>query len=301
MTGDGKHVMDIPTIAFLALRRRFFDSGGRPVSFRLRDKRNTQDDPFDEYLATEVLAGLDGISCAKASGPLITPDMVLFRPARCAGADIKDLADDVDRIVGIEVKKLERTAQGGVARGSGLDYNTTPPCGRVRVYDSAGTTVDIRGFYLFVCLEHAPNDAQSVVLTALCLVDGNALNEDFELYLSITGEREKRIGLGTFGDGADRARPMLIFANPLGVREFDGVPTLIHPNEAVTQIATDLQLVCRLRRSVSEHVTRSFYCYRHRSDVAQDWAVVELLNPFPTPERGVRTRSRGRFKLPFRL
>jgi hypothetical protein len=34
------------------------------------------------------------------------------------------------------------------------------------------------------------------MLTALCLVDGNVLNEDFDLYLSITGEREKRIGLG---------------------------------------------------------------------------------------------------------
>lgn len=188
---------DIITEAFLALRDRFFDEKGQPVPFRLRDKRNTQeDDPFDEFLSTDVLAKLDGIECARASGPLITPDMILFRPDRCKGAERDDLANDLDRIVGIEVKKLERTAQGGVVQASGLDYNTTPPCGRLRVYDAAGQTVDIRGFYLFVCLEPAPEGDRNVMLTALCLVDGNVLNEDFDLYLSITGEREKRIGLG---------------------------------------------------------------------------------------------------------
>ena len=294
-------MIDLPTVAFLALRCRFFDGAGRPVPFRLRDKRNTQDDPFDEYLATDVLTRLDGISCAKATGPLITPDMVLYRPGLCEGVDLKERTSDIDRIVGIEVKKLERTAQGGVARGSGLDYNTTPPCGRVRVYDAAGTALDIRGFYLFVCLERAHDDPEAVVLTALCLVDGNALNEDFELYLSITGEREKRIGLGTYGDGADRARPMLIFANPLGVREFDGLPILIHPGEDVPRTEPDLQLTYWLRRSVSEGVARSFYCYRPRSDVPEGWAVAELVDPFPTPEREARTRPRGRFRLPFRL
>jgi len=271
------------------------------VPFKLRDKLNTQDDPFDEYLARDILTGLDGISCAKATGPLITPDMVLYRPGSYAGMRRDELANNIERIVAIEVKKLERTTQGNVARSSGLDYNTTPPCGRVRVYDAAATAVDIRGFYLFVCLERAPDDAGAVVLTALCLTDGNALNEDFELYLSITGEREKRIGLGTYHDGADRARPMLIFANPLGVREFDGLPMLIHPSGTVSQEEPELHLAYQLRRSVSEGVVRSFYCYRHRSDAPPGLAAAELLNPFPTPERDSRTRPRGRFKLPFRL
>jgi hypothetical protein len=294
-------MIDLPTLAFLALRRRFFDDAGRPVPFKLRDKRNTQDDPFDEHLATDVLARLDGVSCAKATGPLITPDMVLYRPSLCEGADFRERTSDIHRIVGIEVKKLERTAQGNVARGSGLDYNTTPPCGRVRVYDVAGTPLDIRSFYLFVCLERAPDQPEAVVLTALCLVDGNSLNEDFELYLSITGEREKRIGLGSYGDGADRARPMLIFANPLGVREFDRLPILIHPSDAVPRTARDLQLTYLLRRSVSDSTVRSFYCYRWHSDVPDGWAVAELSDPFPTPEREARTRPRGRFRLPFRL
>lgn len=292
---------DLVTAAFLALRGRFFDEAGSPIPFPLRDKRNTQDDPFDEFLATDVLDGFAGVTCAKASGPLITPDMVLYRPDRCEGAKYGDLADNIDRIVGLEVKKLERTAQGGVARGFGLDYNTTPPCGRVRVYDAAGHAVDIRGFYLFVCLERAPAGKDGVVLTSLCLVDGNALNEEFDLYLSITGEREKRIGLGTYGDGADRARPMLIFANPLGVREFDGVPTLIHPDGGVPKAEPKLRLVYRLRRSVPGSSARDFFCYRDRRDVPAGWKLSDLVDPFPTPEREARTRPRGRFKLPFRL
>lgn len=150
-------------------------------------------------------------------------------------------------------------------------------------------------------MECAPDDAQTVVLTALCLVDGNALNEDFELYLSITGERQKRIGLGTYGDGADRARPMLIFANPLGAREFDGLPILIHPDEDVPRKEPDLQLAYRLRRSVSEGTTRRFYCYRRRSDAPEGWSITQLVDPFPTPDREARTRPRGRFRLPFRV
>lgn len=292
---------DLPTVVFMTLRRWFFDSEGRPKSFRLRDKRNTQDDPFDEYLAKHVLAGLHRIACVRASGPLVTPDMVLYRPERCVRGRIHELADDIDRIVALEVKKLERTSQGSVARRSGLDYNTTPPCGRVRVHDVAGKVVDIRGFYLFVCVERISENASDIVVTALCMVDGNALNEDFGLYLSTTGQREKRIGLGSYGDGADRTRPMLIFANPLGVPEFDQSPILIHPSAVLEQSTADLRLAYRLRRSASGGGVRTFYCYRYRTDLPDGWTVTDLLDPFPTPAREARTRPRGKFRLPFRV
>lgn len=290
---------DLPVEVFVRLRRRFFDGAGRPVPFPLRDKRNTQDDPFDEYLAAEVLDGIAGIRCARASGPLITPDIVCYRPDAVEGAAPKDLVDDVDAIIAIEVKKLERTAAGGVARGSGLDYNTTPPCGRVRVYDAANAVVDVHGFYLFVCLE--PASAGGVMVTGLCLVDGNAINDDFDLYLEITGERTKRLGLGTYGDGADRARPMLIFANPLGVPEFDRSPVMIHPDADLSRTTPAMRLVHRLRRSVPGGRARDFFCHRWRSDVPAGWTVTDLRDPFPTPLREERTRRRGRFRLPFRL
>ncbi len=290
---------DIVTQAFLALREHFFDANDRPIPFSLRPKRNTQDDPFDEMLASDVLAHLPGIACEKSSGPLITPDMVLFRTDLCAGRASGALADAVDSIVGLEVKKLERTAQGTVARGSGLDYNTTPPCGRVRVYDRAGSALDIRGFYLFVCLE--PAGPAEVALTALALVDGDLLNSDFDLYLSIVGERVKRIGLGTYGDGADRARPMLIFANPLGIKELSQGAFLVHP---AADLGDDARLckVFTFNRTVQAGGSRTFSCYRLASDVPPGISVETLDDPFPTPgRRSERTSPRGRFKLSFRL
>lgn len=47
---------DIISIAFVVLRSCFFDKAGDPIPFSLRDKLNTQDDPFDEFLASDVLA-----------------------------------------------------------------------------------------------------------------------------------------------------------------------------------------------------------------------------------------------------
>ena len=120
---------DLPTVTFLRLRQRFFDSDGRPIPFQLRDKRNTQDDPLDEFLADNVLTHLEGVTCIRAPGPLIAPDFVLYRE----GAKI-NRTDDLNQIVGIEVKKVERTPQGAVARATGLDFNTTPPCDDFNLY-----------------------------------------------------------------------------------------------------------------------------------------------------------------------
>lgn len=285
---------DLPTLAFLSLRQRFFDNHGKPVPFQLRDKRNTQDDPFDEFITGDVLVGLDDISCIPAPGPLITPDLVLHRSSGSI-----DRADDLEQVVGIEVKKLERTAGGVVARASGMDYNTTPPCGRIRVYDAAGAPLDVRGFYLFVCLEHVPR-TENVMLSALALVDGNVLNEDFALYLSITGERTKRIDLGTFSDGADRNRPMLIFSNPLGIPELDRAATLIHTDSALSESASSLHKVFVIERSISQDESREFSCYRHVMDATKD-PMRKLVNPFPSPKRDSKTSRRGRFLLPFTL
>ena len=279
----------------MRLRQQFFAPDGSPKPFQLRDKLNTQDDPFDEFLAGDVFADLENLVCARAPGPLITPDMVLYR------SDLPvERADDLEQMVGIEVKKLERTAQGGVARASGLDFNTTPPCGRIRVYDATSAPIDIRCFYLFVCLEAVSKKPNEAVLSAFVLVDGNVLNEDFDLYLSITGERTKRIGLGTFADGADRTRPMLIFANPLGVTELDQAATLIHADDTLPDSVDGLTRVFTLRRSVSGGGSRIFACYRDSRDTLGE-PLRELVDPFPTPTRDTRTKPRGRFTLPFTL
>ena len=287
-----KRMTDLPTLAFLALRKRFFDEGGRSLSFDLRAKLNTQDDPLDEFLAQDVLAAVPGVSCCPAPGPLVAPDIVLHRST-------VSRAEDLRQIVGVEVKKLERTAQGRVARATGLDYNTTPPCGRIRVYDEDVVPIHIRAFYLFVCLEPAPGDGSRMIVSALALVDGNVLNEDFDLYLAVTGEREKRIGLGTFADGADRTRPMLIFGNPLGIREFDHAATLVHSDHALADSSAKLKKAYVLKRSVGERGCREFPCYRTSSDL-EGRSVTTLIDPFPKPARDTRTRPRGRFILSLR-
>ncbi len=142
---------DLIVRAFIILRNKFFNPNGSPTEYTLRDKRNTQDDPFDEYISNVLKEELSDADCVRASGPLITPDLVLLRPELCGNASRNDLQNDLAKIVGIEVKKVERTEAGIVARASGLDYNTTPPCGTIRVYDLENKPVDIRGFYLFVC------------------------------------------------------------------------------------------------------------------------------------------------------
>jgi len=122
---------DLTIEAFTILREHFFDHGGTPRPFPLREKRNTQDNPLDEYICDVLGKHLQDGQCVPSPGPLISPDLVLLRPGRCNGVPRTALRDDLTRIAGIEIKKLERTKSGSVARRSGLDYNTTPPCGTI--------------------------------------------------------------------------------------------------------------------------------------------------------------------------
>jgi hypothetical protein len=290
---------DLTVEAFLILRDHFFDQKGLPKLFPLREKRNTQDNPLDEYICDVVLGShLQRSECVPSPGPLISPDLVLLRSEQCNSVSRATLRSDLTRIVGIEIKKLERAKSGAVARQSGLDYNTTPPCGTIRVYDANDSPLDIRGFYLFVCQEQEPDIESGYRLSALVLCDGNALNEDFSLYLSAVGQREKEIGLGTYRNGVNRHRPMFIFANPLGVPELDNSVTLIHPDPTLAEQGTGLQMVYRLIRTGKDG-DRIFCCYRLASDIDADHPTTDLKNSFPTPQsRSTSTQNRGRFRLP---
>lgn len=292
---------DLTIETFLLLRNNFFDAKGKPIPFPLRDKRNTQDDPLDEHISEILKKGLpDNSTCVKSPGPLTTPDLVVLRPDMCKQATRLQLRDDLISITAVEVKKLERTKGGKIARHSGLDYNTTPPCGTVRIYDAADRAVDICCFYLFICQE--PSDKPGhFILSALTLCDGNVLNQDFEFYLSIVGERTKQIGLGTYKDGFNRQRPMLVFANPLGIKEIDRQTTLIHRNKNLHQQYEMLSLTHVLQLSVSKEQYNEFHCYRTKNDVPADWEVSILRDPFPAPKRDEKTQPRDKFKLAFKL
>ena len=86
--------LDIPTEIFLNLRDLFFVDERTPKAYSLRDKRNTQDDPLDEFIAAYLLEHLEHLVCIKATGPLISPDMVIYMPAACNNAMRDDLRDE---------------------------------------------------------------------------------------------------------------------------------------------------------------------------------------------------------------
>ena len=290
-----REISDIVIEVFIALRKELFNEEGEPKQFHLREKRNTQDDPFGEYIQNLLREHLKDVRCIKAPGPLITPDIVSWRPELLN--KISNKVKDTKLIVGIEVKKLERTKNGKVARPSGLDYNTTPPCGIIRIYDKDDTPIDIRCYYLFVCLERA-NSPQQYQVTALTLCDGNVLNQDFSLYLKAVGHREKEIGLGTYGNGANRNRPMFIFSNPLGAQELDYSVSLIHADANLELLYPSLRLVYEIVRTAKKGETYTFHCYRLKNDVPESWEVKRLRDPFPVPTRVRETQSRGKFRLP---
>lgn len=291
--------MDLASEAFLVLRHTFFDSDGRPAPFELRSKRNTQDDPFDEHVLKVLENGLPEPLMAQSSGkPLVSPDIAIAdveRTLTVLGAQQPPTTRDC---IGLEVKKVERGARGRVARGSGIDYNSTPPCKTVRVYRAVGdavVAVDMPGFYLFAALDPAGGNQ---VVSAAALVGGGALNDDFELYLSIVGTRTKTIDLGSYGDGVDRQRPMMIFANPLGFDELDHAATLVHERDDLEVEYPDLRLVGRIHRTRVAGSLSTYCCYRVVGDVTPGAALFDETDPFPTPTRRVAATSRrGTFHL----
>jgi hypothetical protein len=146
-----------------------------------------------------------------------------------------------------------------------------------------------------------PGAENTYILSALTLCDGNVLNEDFGLYLSAVGPREKEIGLGTYGNGANRHRPMFIFANPLGIPELDNAVTLVHPDPTLAESETGLRIAYRLIRTAGDG-ERTFYCHRLAADLETRHYITDLKNPFSTLlSRSTRTQSRGRFRLPIEL
>ena len=280
---------------FMVLRDLFFDDQGHPILFELREKRNTQDDPFDEYIAAALNDRLQvvGACCQRSSGPLIRPDMAVYKIGmEVHGADI---SNNPDAIIGVEVKKLERRSGGAIARSTGMDYNSTPPCGKVRIYTADDTPLTIKGYYLFACLEE--NRRGQFYVSAMCLCDGSILNDDFELYTQITGSREKGIGIGTYGDGANRNRPMLIFSNPLGSTLLDHRITLISGVDLGHDI-DNMKLAWRFIRKDTESRNHVFYIYTDKRDLPESHLVSDVFEPFPTPRNRVsETQGRGKFRL----
>jgi len=301
---------DLAAAVFIALRRSLFDASGKPLLFTLKDKGKTQDDPFDVYLSELLSRELKSASCLKSpgaprpskrkknKGSNTSPDMVVIRPDLCIGVSAKEILN-LRSVVALEVKKLHRTAGGKVARGSGADFNTTPPCGTIVVYDHAGGPVHVRAFYLFFCLEQ--DDGGQQFASAMLMVDGNVLNANFELYINIVNPRKKAIGLGTYGDGINRQRPMFVFPNPLACKSFDHQRTLLHPSSDLATENLELRRIAKVTRAVPDKETATFYAYRTKEDVTGNGIEPDICDPFAKPKSREVTSHRGRFFLPLRL
>jgi hypothetical protein len=295
--GDRERPKDLPAAVFLALASSLFDQSGLPAPFSLPDKRNTQDDPLDRHIGELLRNHLPNDLYVILSGkPLVSPDMIVARPEEYAL--LRNGGEDLDQraIVALEVKKLEFDPTGKAARGSGMDYNSTPPCEVVKVIaDDKRSELLIPAYYLFVTLDILGEGVYQT--STLALVSGAALNRDVELYKRITGVRQKSIGLGSYGDGADRQRPMLIFANPLGWLWLTGAATLISEKdnlESEQPIIRTRQLI----RSVPNGADEIFHCYRLRH--LANGIEPPARDPFPTPKRRTtETVARGRFVISF--
>jgi len=292
--GGAESPYDLAGAVFAALAAEFFTPDGEPTVFRLRFKRQTQDDPFDEYVGEILKRRLpDGIRVLLSGKPLVSPDLVIARPEEAqllmqGGGDL-----DSRHIIAIEVKKLNWGAA-GVGRSTGMDYNSTPPCSTVKVEADSGQLLRIAAFYLYVVLQL--RDDGRVVAKSLALVSGAALNEDTDLYDAITGIRQKRIGIGSYGDGIDRQRPMLVFANPLGWPWLIGHATLVHPSQNL-EAEQNIEMRRRMYRRTREGETREFFCYRITGEEASE-PEPDVTEPFPTPaNRRTDTTPRGRFKI----
>lgn len=295
---------ELPVEAFIALNEHFFPRGTDHLRFRLRDKRDTQDDPLDKYICNVLKRGLGkGVAVEESTGPLISPDMVVYRPATCVGGSRAELASRERSVFGLEVKKLNRTRSGSIARASGLDYNTTPPSGALRVYDANISPITIKGYYLFVCQESVQGQHRLQSLSALAFCDGDILNEDYEFYLSITGRRAKETGLGSYQDGANRIRPMLVFSNPLSAAVLDRQSTLIHARHDLEKEYDKLIKVGVIERTTlkqKDQEIRRFHCYRMRERSTGQEEKFLAIDPFKSPSSLAKTTQRGRFIVPIK-
>ncbi|WZH50494.1 MAG: hypothetical protein PIR53_10690 [Nocardioides alkalitolerans] len=292
--GSAARPADLAAAAFAALAAEFFEEDGSPIRFELRDKRQTQDDPFDEHVAAVLSARLpESVKVFGSAGPLISPDVVLARQEETALLLRGGGEPDSRHVIGIEVKKLNSTGAGRAARATGMDYNSTPPCQTIKVETEAGRELRVPATYLFV--ELVLVESNEFYLRSLALVAGSALNEDVELYDRITGVRQKAIGLGTYGDGLDRQRPMLVFANPLGWDWLQDAATLIHPTGGLDD-EQDLELRRTMVRTTTDGDKRTFGCYRLRESPGHP--LPDAVAPFRTSRnRRTETTQRGRFRI----
>lgn len=280
---------DLSLDYFKILRNHFFDEKFSSVPFYLKLKKNTQDDPFDTYLS-ESQFNIPNACRARAPGPLITPDFVFYRnPLPNSFSCL-----DTTQIIGVENKRIElRPSE--IPRLSSIDFNSTPPCGKIRIFKN-DNPFDIRGFYLVSIIDSDKSNAYQKIMKAFCLVDGDFFNNDFNFYLESVGPREKKIEIGSYKDGIDRVRPMFVFPNPICLDDLSSCASLIHEAADLDKLDSSIVKTHKIIRS-SNNNKNTFYVYRSKIDCDNLNSIKIIENPFLDKKLKKETSQRGKFKL----
>jgi len=266
---------DLLPHVFYRICKHFFSEDGKKLKFSLIPKSTVVSDPFVEYLGENVLNDIKGKSGKEIkhiiAPPHLSPDLALYKEKKTKGKV------QPHGLFGIEVKTSK-------SKSGDINFNSTPPCGKV-VVDVNGEEKIIPCYYLFVQLTPV-NDGENIFeIGTMMLIDGDFINSDFELYLQATGVREKRIDLGSYGDGMDRQRPMFVFPNPLGIAGIRTERSTLISKKRFNSIDCndEIGLVATLIRDGQQ-----FYAYN---------AVRKLSGPFVNVTRSTATKSRNKLKV----
>lgn len=170
---------------------------GIPVKLRPVNLVGTvQDDPFDCWIEEEIKRTLPDNFEVFHSGQLTTPDLV-----------IRD--KNTGLVVGLEIKKLIQNNKKKDPRGMTLDYNSCLPCGKAMVKVGSDTVI-VPCYYLFALLS-----PMSDRIVTLIILDGDFLNNDFELHKEAKYSNYTEYSHGPYEEGSVRHRKMYTYPNPL--------------------------------------------------------------------------------------
>ena len=170
------------------------------------------------------------------------PDIIIVWGNKVLGIECKSLATTTVKFQNLRILPCRKD----------LDYNSSVPCG----YHYCKTKMrglnktKIRTFYAFVLYDRDDNDKA----LSLMLVDGNYINNDYELHLG--HKNTKETGFGSYGDGLIRHRKMYIFPHPLTDTGFRGKTILISPAKLSSR-----KLVQKLIKVDKKHKKHEFFAY----------------------------------------
>lgn len=255
----------IPTV-FYKLCRHFFYEDGTKHKFKIENKSTVVSDPFVDYLDQNVFTNMGHIEHIIAPSH-ISPDLAFY-------VNWKENGFDPVGLFGIEVKTSK-------SKACDINFNSTIPCGNIVVEVEEDEKI-IPCYYLFVQFDEVSEENNEFEIAKMMLVDGDFINSDFDLYLEATGIREKKINIGSYGDGMDKQRQMFMFPNPLrisGIRsERSTLITKIdfEKKDTIGKVAT------------IERGEQVFFAYQ---------AIRNLVIPLDNVQRSEKTRPRNKLKI----